>query len=37
MSFLEKLSRVEKGVPDIDVSFRFGTKLTMLGATNRFG
>ena len=37
VSILEKLSRVGKGVSDIDVAFRFGTKLTMLGATNGFG
>ena len=37
VSILGKLSREGKGVPDIDVAFRFGTKLTMLGATNGFG
>ena len=31
---LRKVSRVGKGVPDIDVAFRFGAKLTILGATN---
>ena len=29
-----QLSRVGKGVPDVDVAFRFGAKLTILGATN---
>ena len=28
------LSRVGKGVPGVDVAFRFGAKLTLLGATN---
>ena len=37
VSILGKLSREGKGVPDIDVAFRFGTKLTMLGATNGLG
>ena len=37
VSILGKLSREGKVVPDIDVAFRFGTKLTMLGATNGFG
>ena len=37
VSILGKLSREGKGVPDIEVAFRFGTKLTMLGATNGFG
>ena len=30
----KKLNRVGKGVPDIYVVFRFGAKLTILGATN---
>lgn len=28
------LSRTGKGVPDVDVAFRFAAKLTLLGATN---
>ena len=28
------LSRVGKGVPEVNVAFRFGAKLTLLGATN---
>ena len=31
---VKKLSRVGKGVPDIYVVFRFGAKLTILGATD---
>ena len=31
---VKKLSRVGKGVPKIYVAFRFGLKLTILGAAN---
>ena len=34
---LRKLSRVGKGVPDIDNAFRFSTKLIILEATNGVG
>ena len=29
----KKLSRIWRGVPDVYVAFRFGAKLTILGAT----
>ena len=31
---IKKLSRVGKGAQDINVAFQFGSKLTILGATN---